>query len=108
MLPTLNIGPLAIPTGGLVYILGIWLTLFAVEKAAGLLELRIKDVYNLASVALAVGLVTARLAFVVTCWSAYEDKLLGIVWPLNAVFNVWARLIGGVAAGFFYGRAKRL
>jgi len=108
MLPTLNIGPLAIPTGGLVYILGIWLTLFAVEKAAGLLELRINDVYNLATVALAVGFVTARLAFVVTYWSAYEDNLLGIVWPLNAGFNVWAGLMGGVAAGFFYGRAKRL
>jgi phosphatidylglycerol:prolipoprotein diacylglycerol transferase len=108
MLPTLNIGPLAIPTAGLVYILGIWLTLFAVEKAASLLELRVNDIYNLATVALVAGFVTARLTFVATYWSAFEDNLLGIVWPLNAGFSVWAGLLGGAAAAFFYGRAKQL
>lgn len=108
MLPTISIGPLVLPTAGLVYILGIWLALTAVEQAAKRLELHVAATYTLATVALGTAFVAARLSFVIEHWGAYRQNLLGIVWPLTSGFNVWAGVVVGVAAGFFYGRARRL
>jgi len=34
MLPYLNLGPVGLPTGPLIYLLGMWLALFAVDRAA--------------------------------------------------------------------------
>jgi phosphatidylglycerol:prolipoprotein diacylglycerol transferase len=64
--------------------------------------------YNVAVIALVAGFVTARLAFVASHWSAYQENLVGIVWPLTSGFNTWAGLAAGALAAFFYGRARRL
>lgn len=108
MLPTLSVGPAVIPTASLVYILGIWLSLVLVEKAAKRLELHVPWTYNLATIALAAGFIAARLVFVATHWNAYRQNLLGIVWPLTSGFNLWAGLAIALTAGFFYGRARGL
>lgn len=108
MLPTINVGPLVISSASLVLIIGIWLALLAIEKAAALLNLHVPWTYNLATIGLASGFVAARLAFVVTYWSAYRDNLLGIIWPLTSGFNLWAGLLVGCFAAFFYGRARNL
>jgi phosphatidylglycerol:prolipoprotein diacylglycerol transferase len=108
MLPTISIGPLTFPTAGLVYILGIWIALTVVEKAAARLTADVDTTYTLATVALATAFITARLAFVAGHWSAYSQNLIGIVWPLTGGFNLWAGVGAGAAAGFFYGRAKNL
>lgn len=108
MLPTLNVGPLTLPTANLTYILGIWLALIAVEKAAQRLDLHVPWTYNVAVITLVTAFVIARLAFVATHWSAYQENLLGIVWPLTGGFNLWVGLAAGAAAAFFYGRARRL
>lgn len=108
MLPTINVGPLVISSASLVYILGIWIALLAIEKAAGLLKLHVPWTYNLATIGLAGGFVAARLAFVATYWNAYRENLLGIVWPLTSGFNLWAGLLVGCFAAFFYLRARNL
>lgn len=108
MLPTLEIGPLVIPSAGLVYILGIWLALAAVEKAAAWLGLHVPATYGVAVTALATGFITARLTFVALHWEAYQQNLLGIVWPLTSGYHLGAGLFFGVAGGFFYGRAKQV
>lgn len=108
MLPTIEIGPLVIPSAGLVYILGTWLALTAIEKAAARLDLNIAATYGLAVTALAVGFISARLAFVALHWDAYRQNLLGIVWPLTSGYHLGAGLFFGTVAGFFYGRAKKL
>jgi prolipoprotein diacylglyceryltransferase len=41
-------------------------------------------------------------------WSAYEDNLLGIIWPINSGFNIWGGLFFGAAGMFFYGRYRQL
>jgi prolipoprotein diacylglyceryltransferase len=64
--------------------------------------------YALAATGLLAWLIAARLIFVATYWPAYEDNLLGILWPLNTGFNGWGGLLVGVAAAFFYGRWRRL
>ena len=108
MYPTLDIGPLVIPTAGLVYLLGLWLALSAVERAALRLRLHVPATYTLAVTGVATGFVGARLVFVALHWPAYSDNLLGIVWPLTSGFHLGAGLFIGIAAAFFYGRLHKL
>jgi phosphatidylglycerol:prolipoprotein diacylglycerol transferase len=108
MLPTITIGPLVLPTAGLVYIIGAWVALSMVEHSAKALELDAEAVYGLSAVALAAGFIGARLLFVALHWPAYRDNLGGIVWPLTSGFDVWGGLFFAIAAAFFYGRAKQL
>lgn len=108
MLPYLNLGPLGLPTGPLVYLLGLWLSLFAVDRAARRLGLEPEGYYSLASVALLSGFIGARLSFVLLHWSSYDDNLLGVVWPINSGYNAFGGVIIAAAAIFFYGRWRRL
>lgn len=108
MYPTLEIGPLVIPTAGLVYILGLWLALSAVERAAARLGLHVPATYTLAVTGVAAGFAGARLVFVALHWPAYSDNLLGIVWPLTSGFHLEAGLLVGASAAFFYGRLREL
>lgn len=108
MLPTISIGPLVLPTAGLVYIVGAWVALTAVERSAKALKLDAEAVYGLSAVALAAGFVGARLLFVVLHWPAYSENLAGIIWPLTSGFDAWGGLFFAVVAAFLYGRAKQL
>lgn len=109
MYPAIQIGGVSLPTGALSLLAGAWLLLSAVERAAKqLLPTQAERVYGLASLSLLSGLVGARLAFVITHWAAYQNNLLGIIWPINAGFNVWAGLIIGIVVAFFYGRFYQL
>ncbi|MFZ0545013.1 MAG: prolipoprotein diacylglyceryl transferase family protein [Candidatus Promineifilaceae bacterium] len=108
MFPTLSLGPVVLPTAGIVYILGVWLLLSVIEKAAKALNLNVEATYNLATLTLVVGLIGARVIFVALHWSAYQENLIGIVWPLTSGFDIWGGLIFGLAAAFFYGRYRQL
>jgi 16S rRNA (cytosine1402-N4)-methyltransferase/phosphatidylglycerol:prolipoprotein diacylglycerol transferase len=79
-----------------------------IERAAKALTVHAEQVYNLASIGLFAGIMGARLVFVLAHWSAYQGNWLGIIWPINTGFNVWAGLGIGVAAAFFYGRFYQL
>ena len=108
MLPFLNLGPLALPTAPLVYLLGVWLALWAVDRAARRLGLDAERHYALATKAVLAGFVGARLAFVLLHWSSYDDNLLGIVWPLTSGYSAVGGALIGAAAAVFYGRWRRL
>lgn len=108
MLPAINIGPLVIPTAAFIYIIGAWLSINLVEYTGRKLNLDPHPLSNLVTTGLITGIIGARLTFVALYWSAYQDNLLGIVWPINAGFNVWGGLITGALGMFFYGRFKQL
>lgn len=108
MLPQISIGPLVLPTAGLVYIIGAWIVLSVAERSARALALDSQAVYGLSATSLAAGFIGARLVFVALHWSAYRENLVGIVWPLTSGFSFWAGIVCAVVAGLFYGRAKRL
>jgi phosphatidylglycerol---prolipoprotein diacylglyceryl transferase len=108
MLPFLNLGPIGLPTAPLVYIFGVWLALYAVDRAARRLGLEPEPYYGLASAALLAGFIGARLAFVLLRWSSFDDNLLGIFWPLTSGYNAAGGVLIGAAAAFFYGRWRRL
>jgi phosphatidylglycerol:prolipoprotein diacylglycerol transferase len=108
MLPTISLGPLVLPTAGLVYILGAWILLSVIERAAKALALHAEATYSLSTVALIAGFIGARLTFVTLHWNAYQDNLAGIVWPLTSGFEIWGGLFFGLTAAFFYGRLRQL
>ncbi len=80
MLPILQIGPLAIPTPGLLLLLGLWIGLELSEKLARL-ERKIEPdrIYTLASVLLIAGILGARLFY------AARSPAVFLQHPLNLV-----------------------
>jgi prolipoprotein diacylglyceryltransferase len=109
MYPAFNIGGLTLPTAPLLFILGAWVALSLVDRAAENIYLaQAHKVYNLASMGLFVGIIGARLVFVASHWSAYQQNWVGMVWPINSGFNVGAGLAIGVTTAFFYGRFHQL
>lgn len=108
MLPYLNLGPVGLPTGPLVYILGIWLALYAVDRAARRLGQDPERHYAVATAALLAGFIGARVVFVLLHGSSYDDNLLGILWPLTSGYNAAGGALIGAVVAFFYGRWRRL
>jgi phosphatidylglycerol:prolipoprotein diacylglycerol transferase len=108
MFPTLPLGPAVLPTAAIAYLLGFWLALTAVERAAKRLKHDVAPIYNLATVGLVAAIIGARLTFVLIHWDSYQNNLIGIVWPLNSGFSAPGGLLIGVIAMVFYGRAKQL
>ena len=108
MLPTLSIGPFVIPTAPLVYMVGIWVSLSVVERAARRLKLNVEATYSAAAVSLAAGFIGARIVFVILHWPAYRSNLSGIVWPITSGYDLWGGLLIALISAFFYSRAKRL
>ena len=108
MYPALNLGPLVLPTAAFIYIIGIWVCLSLAERTARQLALDTEIMSGLVTVGVIAGFVGARLTFVFLYWPAYQDNLLGILWPINSGFNLWGGLFFGAAAMFFYGRYKQI
>ncbi|MEM7115589.1 MAG: prolipoprotein diacylglyceryl transferase family protein [Chloroflexota bacterium] len=108
MLPAINLGNFVLPTGGLIYILGAYIVLSMVERAAKRRGMNPETMYGLASTGLLAGVIGARLTFVGVYWSSFQENLLSIIWPLNTGYNVWGGLVFGLAAAFFYGRNYQL
>ena len=108
MYPTITLGPMILPTTGLVYIIGAWIVLSIVERVAKRLGLDGESIYGLAALLLAAAFVGARLIFVVLHWSAFQENLVGIIWPLTSGYNFIGGLFFGVVAALFFGRYKQL
>lgn len=108
MFPTINLGPFVFPSSGIVYLVGVYIALSLIERAAKRLSLNVEATYGVAVVGLSVGIVAARLAFVVEYWASFSQNLISIIWPLTSGYNVAAGLFFGVTAAFFFGRFKRL
>lgn len=108
MYPTLALGPLSFPTAPLVLILGAYVGLSAVERAARLLGQDVARLYNLGGLLLLAYFLGARLTFVLIYWPVFRYDLLSIIWPLHSGYNVWGGVLVMLVAGFFYGRYQQL
>lgn len=108
MAPTINLGPLVLPTAGILYIFGAWVVLNVIERAAKALHLNGDYAYGLAATALISGFLGARMIFVVLHWSAYRVNLIGIIWPITGGYDFWGGFLFAVLGAVLYGRSKRL
>ncbi|MFN2103246.1 MAG: prolipoprotein diacylglyceryl transferase [Candidatus Promineifilaceae bacterium] len=108
MYPAINLGPLVLPTAAFTYLIGIWICLVMAERAARRLDLDPDVMSGLVTTGIIAGFIGARLTFVFLYWPAYQDNLLGIIWPINSGFNLWGGLFFGAAAMFFFGRYRQI
>lgn len=98
MYPILNIGPAVVPTAPLLLIIGMYVSLSVVERVARRLRLNGNATYECAANSLIVGFVVARLSFVLSNLSLFQEEPLGIIWPLTTGYNLTAGVIGGLIA----------
>ena len=108
MFPVLNVGPLAIQTRGLIILLSIWFASEAAERSAKRLGLSSDHVYNLALIAAIMGVLGARLGYVLehfTIYQAYPAQIIAL--DLNTLSVGWGAAIGLLAA-YAYARRKSI
>lgn len=99
MLPTLQIGPLAIRLPGLLLLLGVWVGLWMAEKSAIRYRMPVNDLYNLVFASLVSGLVGARLFYALQHVKVFIDSPLSLVSLDSGLLDpLGGLLIGGITA----------
>ncbi len=108
MLPILQIGPLALRTGDLLLLMGVFLGLNLAERRTAQHGVKADHLYNLTFLAIITGMIGARLSFVAQNFSLFRES------PLN-IFSLDARLLdpfSGIAfaliAMLVYGQRRKL
>jgi phosphatidylglycerol:prolipoprotein diacylglycerol transferase len=104
VLPTLQIGPLSLPTYPLALLIGGWLALEIAARAARSKGLDGDAITNAAVFALLAGLAAGRLAHVIAYWPAYRTQPLEIIGLSTSAFLL---LPAAVAAAVVVGWTVR-
>lgn len=108
MLPVLHIGPLALQTPGLIILVGIWLGITLIEKQAVTYHVAGDVISNLVFLGLIVGVIGARLAYVIHYSSVFQSNPASLISLNLSLFDpVWG-IILGIAGASLYGWRKGL
>jgi prolipoprotein diacylglyceryl transferase len=108
MFPIINVGPLAIQTPGLFLIAGIWIAMNAIEKEAPRRSLSTSDLSNLTLIALAAGVIGARIWYAVQFLDIYLANPLSLFSLNPATLTLGEGVLTGLLAGWIYGQRKGL
>ena len=108
MLPTLQIGPLALPVPALTILAGIWIGLSVAEKRAERHGLHPNDLYNLILLALVVGVIAARLTYALRYPQIFAADPMGLLSRDLGLFDPLGGLVGGCLAALIYAQRKGL
>ena len=106
MLPTLQIGPLALPVPGLVILGGLWIALSVSERRAVQQGLSTNNFYNLVLISLSSGVVGARLVYVLRYPSAFQASPASLISINPQLFDPIGGVVIGLLAGIAYGQRK--
>lgn len=108
MLPTLQVGPLAIQFPGLVILAGLWLGLSLAERFSENRGIPKDDLYNLALISLIFGLAGARIFYAIQHWAAFASSPLSLLSLDPALLDPLAGLATGPLAGLAFLQRKGL
>lgn len=108
MLPILQIGPLALQTPGLMYLLGLWLGLSLAEKFAPRRGIAADTLYNLVFTGLIAGILGARLGYVLQYPDAFLASPLSLVSPNPGLLDPFSGFAAALIAALVYGARKKL
>lgn len=103
--PTLNIGPAAIQSAALLFIIGFWLGLEISARTATRHGIPREFIDSTVWRALIVGLVVGRLVYVAYNLTAYINDPLGLISPMVSTINPLSGL--AAAAGVTWLRARK-
>jgi phosphatidylglycerol:prolipoprotein diacylglycerol transferase len=102
MYPTLPFGPLALPTGPILAILAVMLTLDVAGRCGHRLGVYPDDIWNVGLIALIAGLIVARLWNVFQFWYIYQSEPILIFSIRPSGFEFWPGLIAALIGGYAY------
>jgi prolipoprotein diacylglyceryltransferase len=108
MLPTLQLGPLAVPIPAILNLLGLWLGLSLAERFAPRFGIKTSHLYNLVFIVLIAGLVGARLSYALRYPEAFRSNLGSLLSPNTGLLDVWGAVLVGGIAGLIYIHVKKL
>lgn len=108
MFPYLHIGPLTIPTAGLIIILGLWLGLSLAEKYSNGHGISSNTLYSLVFTSIIAGIITARLAYVVRYPSSFIDNPISIILPNLYMLDTSAGFAGAALVALIFINRKKL
>ena len=108
MLPTLRIGPLALPTYPLLLILGFYVGLWLAAKVATRRGLNPDHLYIAGFYAAIAAVIAGRLGHVILFFPAYLADPLSILSPNLAAFQPIAAALGAVLVLIWYQRKYRV
>lgn len=99
MLPAINIGPFALYTPGLIFLLGGWLIVQVVGRAAGVYRLPGDRMEIIVALALLAGIVGARLGYALMSWPYYLRDPLALVARDLQAFSLPAGVLTTILVG---------
>ena len=108
MFPFLHIGPLTIPTPGLIVILGLWVGLSIAEKYSKKWGIEASTIYNLIFTSLIAGLIIARLVYVFRYYPSFIEDPISIILPNPNMLDLSGGLVSGALAALIYANRKKL
>ena len=108
MMPTLHIGPLALPTAPFALLLAFVVAGEAARRAAQRLGLHGEHVQNLWYLGGFAALLGARLGFVLQHWAVFSRDLTAVFALAADGFAPWWGLAGGAIAGIAYAQRRNL
>ena len=83
MLPTLTVGPFAIPVAPMTILISLWVGLTLAERNAPRYGVNANHLYNLVFIALVAGVVGARLVYVVRYPGIFASSPIGSARPMG-------------------------
>lgn len=108
MFPVLQIGPLTLQTAGLILILGLWAALTAVERFAKKKHQDPNTISNLTFIALAAGLIGARLSYAGANLGAFSGAWGSLFSLTPTMLDPLGGFAAGLIAALIYGQRKKL
>jgi phosphatidylglycerol:prolipoprotein diacylglycerol transferase len=107
MLPTLQLGPLAIQTPGLILLVGLWLGLTLAEKQGTRKGFDPGKLYNLSFIVLLAGVIGGRMAYVLQYPQAFLASPLSIISLNITLFNLWGGIGSAIIAAVWYSQKAK-
>jgi phosphatidylglycerol:prolipoprotein diacylglycerol transferase len=108
MMPVLQLGPLAIQLPGLLLLLGVWIGSLTLDREAARRGLSADRLSKLVFFSLIVGLVSARLGYVLRYASAYAADPLAVISLSPQTLSATEGIVGAVLFAWVYGRRAGL
>ena len=102
MYPSLPLGPLSLPTAQILAIVAAWFGLSVMARVGRRLQLDPDMIWNVGTIALAVGVIVARLSHAVQFWDVYRAEPLLLVSIRPGGLMLWPGVVGALAAAYLY------
>ncbi len=102
MYPSLPLGPLSLPTAQILAIVAAWFGLSVMARVGRRLQLDPDMIWNLGTIALAAGVIVARLSHAVQFWSVYRAEPLLLISIRPGGLLLWPGLAGSLIAAYLY------